>query len=115
MSEIKQIAEAYGLSYHSVKKWSKSKRHEATRNLQAGVNPIIAELVGELQRECYVASCHTKLAITFEAFYGGSRPMFSVYYIKPSDITLTYIAGCTTPLKPMELQAAIDKVRSLYK
>ena len=112
--KIKQIASAYGVTVSAVNKWPKSKRDEAIRNLHAGVNPIIAELVGELQRECYVASCHA-FPITLDAFFGKELPMFSVYYRRPGENDLTYIAGCTTPLNPYELQGAIVKVKELYK
>ena len=105
MSEIKQIADAYGLSYHSVKKWNKAKRDEAIRNLQAGVNPIIAELVGELQRECYVASRYIENAVQFEF---DSYDEFNVHIVDE-----TYIVQ-SAPLNPYELQGAIVKVKELY-
>lgn len=104
MSKIKQIAVAYGLSYHSVKKWSKAKRDEAIRNLQAGVNPIIAELVGELQRECYVAGKHTAHKFLVEV-------LEDVFYVWNG---VTYLANAA-PLNPYELQGAIVKVKELYR
>lgn len=103
MSEIKQIADAYGLSYHSVKKWSKEKRDEAIRNLQAGVNPIVAELVGELQRECYVAMCHTNE-------YTYCEISFTVFNVWHKGGKLAFCAD----LNPYELQGAIVKVKELY-
>lgn len=108
MSEIKQIADAYGLSYHSVKKWSKVKRDEAIRNLQAGVNPIIAELVGELQRECYVAQCHTSKDVRLELF----KCIFSVSVFTRVN---GYFLAENAPLNPYELQGAIANVKELYK
>lgn len=113
MSEIKQIADAHGLSYHSVKKWGKQKRDEAIRNLQAGVNPIIAELVGELQRECYVAMCHTGRSL--EVYFNG-KDVFCVVMTDAYDygIESDYIAD-NAPLNPYELQGAIVKVKELYK
>lgn len=104
---IKQIADAYGLSYHSVKKWSKSKRDEATLNLQAGVNPIIAELVGELQRECYVAMKHKDDYISLHVGFEIFRVDFGIGEYKD-----VFVSG---ELTPYELQGAIVKVKELYK
>lgn len=106
MSEIKQIADAYGLSYHSVKKWPKSKRNEAIRNLQAGVNPIIDELVGELQRECYVAMCHVQKYILVRVWFQKFR--IEIFEDGKSKI---FAVGL---LNPYELQGAIVKVKELY-
>ena len=105
MSEIKQIADAYGLSYHSVKKWSKAKRDEAIRNLQAGVNPIIAELVGELQRECYVASQHVGELVWLDV----GRLSFNI-----TVLGVRKRIAEESPLNPYELKGAIVKVKELY-
>ena len=101
--KIQQIASAYGVTVSAVNKWPTSKRDESIRNLQAGVNPIIAELVGELQRECYVAMCNLKRAIELDV----GMFMFSV-----SDGF--YITIERAPLNPYELQGAIVKVKELY-
>ena len=106
--KIQQIASAYGVTVSAVNKWPKPKRDEAIRNLQAGVNPIIAELVGELQLECYVAQCHivkeVALILQHDRFFVSVSNAVNGYYIADN-----------APLNPYELQGAIVKVKELYK
>lgn len=102
--KIKQIASAYGVTVSAVNKWPKSKRDEAIRNLQAGVNPIVAELVGELQRECYVANHYLKNKLLSLEI---GTIVFSI------DFGRGYLV-MDAPLNPYELQGAIVKVKELY-
>lgn len=104
--KIKQIASAYGVTVSAVNKWTKSKREQAIRNLQAGVNPIAADLVGELQRECYVAQCHTKTRTSLVI----GRDYFAVWHDVEDFDFINY-----AELNPYELQGAIVKVKELYK
>lgn len=107
-----ELARRLGKTPQAISKWSPAKRDEAIRNLQAGVNPIIAELVGELQRECYVAMCHT--GITLEVYFNG-KDVFCVVMTETCGcgIESAYIAD-NAPLNPYELQGAIVKVKELY-
>lgn len=63
--KIKEIAKSYGVTVWAVNKWSPTKRQQAIRLLSAGVNPQIMELVGEVQRLCYAASCVRGDAVMF--------------------------------------------------
>ncbi len=81
--KIQEIAKAHGITESAVKKWSKPKRQQAIRLLSAGVNPQIMELVGEVQRLCYAASCVLGETVVFAYYYdkalGGH---FNVHYFK---------------------------------
>ena len=81
--KIQEIAKAHGITESAVKKWSKLKRQQAIRLLSAGVNPQIMELVGEVQRLCYAASCVLGETVVFAYYYdkqlGGH---FNVHYFK---------------------------------
>jgi hypothetical protein len=63
--KIQEIAKAHGITESAVKKWAKPKRQQAIKLLSAGVNPQIMELVGEVQRLCYAASCVRGDAVMF--------------------------------------------------
>lgn len=101
-----EIAKAYGVTPAYVSKWSPERKAEAIRNLQAGVNPIIAELVGELQRECYVAMKH-------KDDYIGLHVGFEVFRVETGigEYRDVFVHG---QLNPYELQGAIVKVKELY-
>jgi hypothetical protein len=81
--KIQEIAKAHGITESAVKKWSKLKRQQAIRLLSAGVNPQIMELVGEVQRLCYAASCVLGETVIFAYYHdktlGGH---FNVHYFK---------------------------------
>lgn len=100
----KKLAEAYGVTLSAVEKWTPEKREQAKRDIQAGVNPEVARLLGELQRECYVASRH--LQVNCSLVVGGHD--FDVWR------NITRIV-CDAPLNPYELTGAIVKVQELYK
>ena len=63
--KTKEIASAYQISVQAVNKWTPTKRQQAMRLLSAGVNPQVMELVGEVQRLCYAASCVRGDAVMF--------------------------------------------------
>jgi hypothetical protein len=100
--KIQEIAKAYGITESAVKKWSKPKRQQVIRLLSAGVNPQIMELVGEVQRICYAASCVRGDAVMFTC---------TQHYA-----TLTIGTETTTSIEmwnPDQLQAAIAKLEAI--
>lgn len=111
---LNELAKAYGVTRSAVNKWSAEKRAAAKLDIEAGVLPHVADLIAELSRECYLASMYF-VPVTFESFFSKTMPMFSVYYRKPADVELTYIAGGVTPLNAYELTGAIEKVKELRK
>lgn len=104
----KELAAACGVTLSAVEKWTPAKREQAKRDIQAGVNPEVGRLLGELQRECYVAQCHTGKDVRLELF----KRIFSVSVFTGVN---GYFLAENAPLNPYELTGAIVKVQELYK
>ncbi len=56
MKPIKEIAQAFGLSPNSVKKWTPAKRERASTLIDMQINPVVMQLVGELHALCFATS-----------------------------------------------------------
>jgi len=109
----KQLAAAYGLSPNTSKKWSPAKRAAAIADIEAGVKPVVADLVAELAKACYKASMHIKSAVCFDAYYGSSKAWFNIHYNTGYGTPLTYLVESGTELNAINLSGAIAKVEEL--
>lgn len=67
----KQLADAYNVTLSAVTKWPKERRDAAKLELQAGVDPEIKRLFGELAQECYVTNTMVGSHITADYKPGG--------------------------------------------
>jgi hypothetical protein len=100
----RQLAAALGLSPHTTKKYSPEKRAALIREIEAGVNPEVKRLIGELAQLCYVVSCKTGAECSTEFF----RTFFNVWH------TGEYIIY-DAELNALALQGAIAKLEELIK
>ena len=101
----KEIADKYGLSRETVRRWPLSKHQQAIRQLKAGVNPKIAELVAEVQRLCYVASFFVGRNVTFHCYVDGDSGHFNIWHSDGMD-DLIYVQE-TVILTEQNLTSAI--------
>jgi hypothetical protein len=110
--KIQEIAKAHGITESAVKKWSKPKRQQAIRLLSAGVNPQVMELVGEVQRLCYAASCVVGETVIFAYYYdkqfGGH---FNVHYFKNDDERVDVYVHCK--MNETTLYQAVTKLEGI--
>ena len=109
----KDLAAAYGLSIETVRRWPAAKRAAAIADIEAGVQPAVADLVGELAKACYKASMHIKSAVCFDAYYGSSKAWFNIHYNTGYGTPLTYLVDSGTELTAINLSGAIAKVEAL--
>ena len=111
--KLNKIAKAYGVSRSAIEKWQPTKRQQAIRLLSAGVNPQIMELVGEVQRLCYAASCVLGETVVFAYYYdkqlGGH---FNVHYFKDDTDERVDIAP-HVKMTPCNLRIVVTKLDSI--
>ncbi len=79
----KHLAKAHGVTTAAVSKWSAETKRRKTIEAEAGVNPQIRKLIGEISELCYVFDCkheddgkqlkHAKL------IFNSSAAQFTVY------------------------------------
>lgn len=53
----KDLAKAHGVTTAAVSKWSAETKRRKTIEAEAGVNPQIRKLIGEISELCYVYNC----------------------------------------------------------
>jgi len=53
----KHLAKAHGVTTAAVSKWSAETKRRKTIEAEAGVNPQIRKLIGEISELCYVFDC----------------------------------------------------------
>lgn len=100
----KQLAAHYGVTLSAVNKWSKEKRAALIREIEAGVNPEIKRLIGELAQLCYVVQCKTG---KYARFFCGMH-CFTVEFLGENIVN-------GLPLNALALQGAITKLEELLK
>jgi hypothetical protein len=103
---LEQIAKAYGISGQAVGRWSQEKRQQAIAEIQAGANPEVKRLIGELAQACYVASCKT------------NETIFAEIWAHQANFVVIDGAGFIVegaPINALALQGAIVKVQELCK
>jgi len=114
----KDLAAAYGLSIETVRRWPAAKRAAAIADIEAGVQPQVAELVAELAKACYKASMYVKDNVLFDYYLCPEDAQFSrftVHYREKGKADLTYVVDPFTPLTAINLSGAIAKVEELCK
>ena len=67
--KLKQIADAYGVSVHAVKKWPAEKRSKAVELLSYGADPVVMELISEIAGLCYLLQCKHGISHNFVQVY----------------------------------------------
>ncbi len=100
--KLNEIAKAYGVTKSAIDKWSPAKRQQAIRLLSAGVNPQVMELVGEVQRLCYAASCVRDDAVMFTCTQNYATLTIGTDSIESIEMW-----------NPDQLQAAIAKLEAI--
>ena len=108
----KQLAAHLGLSPNTTKKFAPEKRQAIIRDIQAGVQPAVADLVAELTKACYRASCYMKTSVTFDWYFGEHKSWFNVFHNNGYGTPLVYIVD-DADLTAINLSGAIAKVEEL--
>ena len=111
MIKIKEIAKAHGLSYHTVRRWPKERLQQEQKDLDAGVRPVIAKLIGELAAECYRAQAHTGRTVKLEVW--RLNEYFSIWKSDCDGVFMPLVVDATE-LNTINLSGAIVAVRELY-
>jgi len=110
------LADIHGLTIHAVKKWSREKRVSAILEAQQGINPQIAQLIGELAVACYKASCRKGFNIQYAPYFSecedGSAGRFSIYYLPADSAECVYVVK-DQAITALRLHGAIAKVEAL--
>jgi hypothetical protein len=108
MKPIKEIAQAFGLSPNSVKKWSVAKRERASTLIDKQINPAIMQLVGKLHALCFATSnMSNKLVATVYTKDGNGH--FYVTLLDDSPIEFIGLQDLTVGA----LKAAIEKIEGI--
>ena len=110
------IANHYGLSRETVRRWSADKRLQAIADIKAGINPQLAALIGELATACYKATMRVGDNVLFDYFLCPTDMQFSwfnVHYRKKGDDQLTYVVESMTQMNCINVAGAISLVGAL--
>jgi hypothetical protein len=111
----KTLAAHLGLSPHTTKKFSPEKRQQAISDINAGVDPIVSGLVGELATACYRASHYSKTSVAPEFYVRDDiTSHFSVFVYDYANDNGCHIVSADEQT-PDNLRAAIAKVLELCK
>jgi hypothetical protein len=112
----KQLAAHLGLSPNTTKKFSPEKRQQLITEAQQGINPQIAQLIGELATACYKASCRKGFNIQYAPYFSecedGSAGRFSIYYLPADSAECVYVVK-DQPITALHLHGAIARVEAL--
>jgi hypothetical protein len=109
--KVKEIAKAHGLSYHTVRRWPEERLQQEQKDLDAGVRPAIAKLIGELAAECYRAQAHLGEYVHLDI--GTENSCFWVWF-KNTVGDMSCIGDEPLQLNAINLSGAIVAVRELY-
>ena len=113
---LQQLATLHGVTLHAVKKWPLAKRQQLITEAQQGINPQLAQLIGELAVACYKATMRLNSNVLFDYYLCPSDMQFSrfgVHYRKAGDDKLTYVVDGMTDLNCINLSGAISAVEAL--
>lgn len=64
----KQLAKAHGVTTAAVSKWSYETKRRKVIEAEAGANPQIRKLIGEISELCYVSNCQGHHAVFTSGF-----------------------------------------------
>jgi hypothetical protein len=112
----KQLAAHLGLSPNTTKKFSPEKRQQLIAEAQQGINPQLAQLIGELAVACYKATMRVGDNVLFDYWLcptDMSFSWFNVHYRKKGDDQLTYVVESRTDLNCINVAGAISLVEAL--
>lgn len=107
MKTIKEIAQAHNLSPNSVKKWPVAKRERASTLIDMQINPVIMQLVGELNALCFATSNMSNKLIA-NVYTGNGFGHFSVMILH-EDVDFVGVQELTVN----NLQSAIAKIEGI--
>ena len=110
------IANHYGLSRETVRRWPADKRLQAIADIKAGINPQLAALIGELAAACYKASMRVGDNVFFDYHTAPKNPehgFFGIHYRKAGESELTYVVPNVTRLNCINVAGAISLVEAL--
>ncbi len=108
MKPIKEIAQAFGLSPNSVKKWTPAKRERASTLIDMQINPVVMQLVGELHALCFATSNMSNNLVA-TAYTKDGHGHFGVMILDSEPVYLVELQ----PLTVENLKAAIAKVEGI--
>jgi hypothetical protein len=112
----KHLAAHLGLSPNTTKKFSPEKRQQLIAEAQQGINPQLAQLIGELAVACYKASMRIKDNVLFDYHTAPTNPeygFFGIHYRKTGESELTYVVPNATRLNCINVAGAISAVEAL--
>jgi hypothetical protein len=97
--KAKELAEIYGVTIHTVRKWPLAKRQQLITEAQQGINPHIAEAIAKLSVTCYKAQARTGKGVKFDLWQANCA--FEVFLFEPgmkilverSDLNCINLAG----------------------
>jgi hypothetical protein len=110
---LNKLAEHYGVSRSAVNKWPQDKRQQLTSDIEAGVQPSVHKLIGELASECYRASCYIGKHVNLDTYYAPTGGHFCVSYQQAGDDKLTYLVEPFTAINAVNLSGAVSLVQEL--
>lgn len=102
MPTNKQIAAYLGVTRQTVDRYSDKKRAEIVRDMEAGANPEVKRLIGELAALCYVVQCKSGESCHVEAWTSYFEVWHDCEYIIKDE-----------PLNAIALQGAIAKLEAM--
>ncbi len=98
----KQLALHHGVTTAAVSKWNAETKRRKTIEAEAGVNPQIRKLIGEISELCYISNCQGNHAVFtsgfnsymfgngFDKAFSGELTVGHLSYIKELLTTAVY-------------------------